>query len=162
MGINISEIDDWQQLRSLRLQSLRTDPQAFGGTLEQEEMFSDVEWQKVLNTMVCLAADIDGVDIALMSVEKVKGDFGATCWVGGCWVAPEYRGKGVMRAFMSYVDQHAGDKGWEVQGLGVWDDNFSAITVYEKLGFVAKGAPQASTRVPGKFYQRMIRRSTIS
>jgi hypothetical protein len=36
-------------------------------------------------------------------------------------------------------------------------DNYSAIAAYEKLGFVAMGDPQESTKKPGKFYTRMIR-----
>jgi ribosomal protein S18 acetylase RimI-like enzyme len=56
-----------------------------------------------------------------------------------------------------YVDQHVNTRDWSKQALGVWIDNYSAITAYEKLGFVAMGEPQESTRKPGKFYQRMIR-----
>jgi len=41
----------------------------------------------------------------------------------------------------------------------VWTDNHLAISAYEKLGFVEMGGPQPSTRQPGKFYQRMIRKT---
>jgi ribosomal protein S18 acetylase RimI-like enzyme len=56
-----------------------------------------------------------------------------------------------------YLDHHAGSRDWCKQGLGVWIDNYSAIAAYEKLGFVAMGEPQESSRKSGKFYQRMIR-----
>jgi len=104
-----------------------------------------------------LIASIDGIDAAVMSVEKLEGDFGATCWIGGCWSDPAYRGKGLLRAMMNFVDKQ--DKGWQVQGLGVWIDNYSAIAAYEKLGFVKMGEDTPSTRQPGKFHQRMIRKS---
>jgi RimJ/RimL family protein N-acetyltransferase len=43
----------------------------------------------------------------------------------------------------------------------VFTDNFSAIAAYEKLGFVKMGDDTASTRKPGKFFQRMIRKSVV-
>jgi RimJ/RimL family protein N-acetyltransferase len=97
-----------------------------------------------------------------MTLENLVGDFGATVWVGGCWSAPNYRGAGLLKAMMRFVDEHAQEKGWERQGLGVWEDNYSAITAYEKLGFIAKGEPKPSTRVANKFYIRMIREAVIA
>ena len=58
---------------------------------------------------------------------------------------------------MKFVD--AQDRDWKVQGLGVWIDNYSAIAAYEKLGFEKMGEDTPSTRQPGKFHQRMIRKS---
>jgi ribosomal protein S18 acetylase RimI-like enzyme len=92
-----------------------------------------------------------------MSVEELDGDFGATCWIGGCWSDPEFRGIGLLREMFNFLD--AQDRDWKIQGLGVWIDNYSAIAAYEKLGFVKMGEDTPSTRQPGKFYQRMIRKS---
>jgi predicted GNAT family acetyltransferase len=58
---------------------------------------------------------------------------------------------------MKYVDQHALEKGWQRQGLFVLEDNELAITVYERLGFVAMGEPMLSTKFQGKFKILMIR-----
>ena len=44
----------------------------------------------------------------------------------------------------------------------MWTDNTAAIAAYEKLGFVEMGGPQASSRQPGKFYQRMIRKTVLA
>jgi GNAT superfamily N-acetyltransferase len=95
----------------------------------------------------------------MMYVENLVGDFGATCWIGGCWSDPNFRGVGLMRAMFEYVDAESKNRSWQVQGLGVWQDNFSAIAAYEKLGFNSMGDPQPSSRQPGKFYQRMIRKT---
>ncbi len=64
-----------------------------------------------------------------------------------------------MRAMFEFLDNQGKERDWLVQGLGVWTDNNAAIAAYEKLGFVEMGGPQASTRQPGKFYQRMIRKT---
>lgn len=153
------EPNDWERLRSIRLQALTESGHAFGGTLEAESAEDESAWRAKFEKNDFLIASVDGVDGAMMYIEVLNGDFGATCWVGGCWSDPRFRGKGLMRAMFNFMDQQ--DKDWRIQGLGVWTDNFSAITAYEKLGFVKMGEDTESTRKPGKFYQRMIRKSEI-
>jgi|GEM_PF-2642839 hypothetical protein len=60
-----------------------------------------------------------------------------------------------LRSLFNFIDLQ--DRPWKVQGLGVWTDNYSAIAAYETLGFVTMGENKLSTRVLGKYFQRMIR-----
>ena len=149
--------DEWSRLREIRLASLLESPEAFGSSYEREIAFSEKEWRELFNLNSYLVASIDGKDIAIMFLEKLRGDFGATCWVGGCWSNPQYRGIGALRSMFDYVDSVKDQRGWQIQGLGVFIVNESAIAAYEKLGFKAMGEVQESTRRPGNFYQRMIR-----
>lgn len=149
--------DEWQRLRSIRLEALTDSGHAFGGTYEAESAEDESTWRLKFEKNDFLIASVNGEDAAMLYIEILKGDFGATCWIGGCWSDPKFRGKGLMRALFTYIDRQ--DKDWKIQGLGVWTDNFSAIAAYEKLGFVKMGEDTASTRQPGKFYQRMIRKS---
>ena len=149
--------DDWERLRDIRLASLLESPEAFGADYEVMSKFGEQQWREIFDRLSYLVARIDGKDVAVMSIENLDGDFGATCWIGGCWSDPNYRGVGALRAMFDYLDLHAQSRDWTKQGLGVWIDNYSAIAAYEKLGFVAMGGPQESTRKPGKFYTRMIR-----
>ena len=151
--------NEWQRLRSIRLQALTESEHAFGGTLEAESIETETAWRAKFEKNDFLIASVDGVDGAMMYVETLNGDFGATCWVGGCWSDPRFRGKGLMRAMFNFIDQQ--DKDWKIQGLGVWTDNYNAIAAYEKLGFVKMGEDTESTRKPGLFYQRMIRKSLV-
>ena len=151
--------DQWQRYRDIRLASLEHDGAAFGGNLESEREFTESQWRQKALTYVALVAVVNDRDIGVMTVENLKGDFGATCWIGGCWVHPDYRKIGALRSLFAYADTHAAARQWSVQGLGVWIDNYAAIAAYEKLGFVKKGDPQNSTRKPGLFYQRMIRQA---
>ena len=153
------EPNDWERLRSIRLQALTESGHAFGGTLEAESAEDESAWRAKFEKNDFLIASVDGVDGAMMYVEVLNGDFGATCWIGGCWSDPRFRGKGLMRAMFTFIDQQ--NKDWKIQGLGVWTDNYNAIAAYEKLGFVKMGEDTESTRKPGMFYQRMIRKSEI-
>ncbi len=163
MSHNITTVelfaDDWARVREIRLQSLLESPHAFGGTYENERLFDEQMWRTEFGKLSFVVASVDGVDSGVMSIEILVGDFGSTCWIGGCWTNPKFRGAGLMRAMFNYLDLHAQERGWLVQGLGVWTDNDSAISAYEKLGFVEMGGPQPSSRQPGKFYQRMIRKT---
>jgi GNAT superfamily N-acetyltransferase len=160
-GVVVQEItaNEWQRLRSIRLRALTESEQAFGGTFEAESVEDEISWRSKFEKLDFLIASVDGVDAAMLSVEVLVGDFGATCWIGGCWSDPHFRGKGLMRAMFAFIDQQ--EKDWKVQGLGVWTDNYNAIAAYEKLGFVKMGGDVESTRKPGLFYQRMIRKSAV-
>jgi GNAT superfamily N-acetyltransferase len=157
--VEIIDPNEWQRLRAIRLKSLRVNPEAFGGTFEIESAEDEAAWRVKFEKLDFLIASIDGVDAAMMSVEELVGDFGATCWIGGCWSDPDYRGKGLLRRMFEFVDSQ--DRDWKIQGLGVWIDNYSAIAAYEKLGFVKMGQDTPSTRQPGKFHQRMIRKTAV-
>jgi RimJ/RimL family protein N-acetyltransferase len=151
--------NEWQRLRTIRLQALTESGHAFGGTFEVESTEDEAAWRNKFVKNDFLIASVNGVDAAVMYIEVLDGDFGATCWIGGCWSDPRFRGKGLMRAMFTFIDQQ--NKEWKIQGLGVWTDNHSAIAAYEKLGFVKMGEDTESTRKPGMFYQRMIRKSQI-
>jgi RimJ/RimL family protein N-acetyltransferase len=151
--------DEWQRLRSIRLEALTDSGHAFGGTYEAESAEDESTWRLKFEKNDFLIASVNGEDGAMLYIEILNGDFGATCWIGGCWSNPKFRGKGLMRALFTYIDRQ--DKDWKIQGLGVFTDNFSAIAAYEKLGFVKMGDDTASTRKPGKFFQRMIRKSVV-
>ena len=149
--------DDWARYRDIRLAALVHDESAFGGNYDSESQYSEAQWRQKAQQYVGLLATIDGKDCGFMTIENLKGDFGATCWVGSCWVDPKFRQGGVLRALFTYADLYSEERNWGVQGLGVWIDNSGAIAAYEKIGFERMGEAQESTRKPGLHYQRMIR-----
>ena len=149
--------DQWQRLRAIRLKALTESGHAFGGTFETESAEDEAMWRLKFEKNDFLIASVAGVDAAILYIEVLVGDFGATCWIGGCWSDPQFRGKGLMRALFTFIDQQ--EKDWKIQGLGVFTDNYNAIAAYEKLGFVKMGEDTESTRKPGMYYQRMIRKS---
>lgn len=156
--IRTLEHNEWEILREMRLRTLTQSPQAFGGNLALESDWVPQLWQDQLKKFDYVVATIGGLNVGGLSIEILDGDFGATCWIGSCWVDEAFRGQGVLRSIISYVDSRAVEKNWQIQGLGVWVDNLTAIAAYEKLGFVAMGPQIASSSKPGNHYQRMIRK----
>ena len=152
--------DEWVRLRAIRIRALIENPEAFGAALVEVEEQSREVWLKLFEKEDYIVASINGVDVGMLYIEVLNGDHGATCWIGGCWTDPSYRGNGVMRALFNYIDNHSKEKDWVRQGLGVWVDNLLAIKAYESLGFTFAGEKMPGSRA-GKFFQHMIRDVSI-
>ncbi len=150
---------EWQLLRDIRLRALSDSPEHIGGDIGEERSWGEEQWSSQLEKFDFVIAEVDGESAGGMNIEKLIGDFGATCWIGSCWIDPHYRGQGFLSEIFTHIDEKAEEEGWSVQGLGVWVDNFAAISIYEKLGFVKVGPEVPSTRTPDRHYQRMIRHS---
>ena len=154
--------DQWQRLRGIRLNSLKDSPDAFGGNHEFESKMEKEDWEVKFTTLDFLIVSTDQIDIAIMTVEVLNGDHGATCWIGGCWSDPRYRGQGALRALFDFLDERAVLKNWGRQGLGVWADNDGAISAYKAIGFTEAGEKQPSERQPGRYYFHMVRDSVVN
>ncbi|MDR2378995.1 MAG: GNAT family N-acetyltransferase [Bifidobacteriaceae bacterium] len=68
-----------------------------------------------------------------------KAELGASCgqWVQvqGVWTNPAYRGRGIAKAGMVSVVEHARQRGWSRVCLYVNDFNAPALAVYRAVGF---------------------------
>ena len=151
--------DEWERLSAIRIRALTENPEAFGANLAEVKKQSKEVWLKLYEKEDYLVASINGVDVGMLYIEVLKGDHGATCWIGGCWTDPNFRGNGVMRALFNYIDMHAQEKSWIRQGLGVWVDNLVAINAYKSLGFTFAGEKMPGSR-ERKFFQHMVRDSS--
>ena len=148
--------DEWERLSAIRIRALTENPEAFGANLAEVKKQSKEVWLKLYGKEDYLVASINDVDVGMLYIEVLKGDHGATCWIGGCWTDPNFRGNGVMRALFNYIDMHAQEKSWIRQGLGVWVDNLVAINAYKSLGFTFAGEKMPGSR-EGKYFQHMVR-----
>jgi len=148
--------NEWKRLKEIRLRALIENPEAFGDNLADAMKLSESDWLKYYEKNDYLVASINGKDIGMLYIEVLNGDHGATCWIGGCWTDPNFRGIGVMRALFNYIDLNGEVNGWQRQGLGVWIDNLPAIAAYKSLGFTFAGEKMPGSR-EGKFFQHMIR-----
>ena len=148
--------NEWERLKQIRIRALTANSEAFGAKLTEVISQPKDDWLKLYEKEDYLIASSGGVDVGMLYIEVLKGDHGATCWIGGCWSDPGYRGIGVMRSLFNYIDNHSSEKGWQRQGLGVWADNLVAINSYKSLGFTFAGEKMLGD-TSGKYFHHMVR-----
>ena len=157
MSIEIitATVNDADRLRKLRLAALKDTPAAFGAKYEDEEVKPESEWiDRLKNTHWCFAV-VDGVDVGLIAVDRAEKDRNSDCWLSSWWIHQDYRGSGIPKLMLNWVEQLCIEKKWEKVGLGVWPDNLRAIAAYKKLGFTEAEKLLPSRSIPGLMYLAM-------
>jgi ribosomal protein S18 acetylase RimI-like enzyme len=159
MSIEIvtATVNDFDRLRALRLAALKDTPDAFGAKYEDEAEKPISDWQNRLkNTNWCFVV-ADGVDIGLLAVDRAEKDRNSDCWLSSWWIRDEFRGSGIPKLMLNWLEQLCIEKKWEKIGLGVWPDNLRAISAYKKLGFTEAEKLLPSRSIPGLMYLAMYR-----
>ncbi|MCX5376987.1 GNAT family N-acetyltransferase [Streptomyces sp. NBC_00091] len=153
-------VDEWEQVRALRLDALRDPaaPVAFLETLEQAEGRSDEFWQDRArgashgrSARQFIAEGPDGEwdgAVTVLVEEEGTADFFAVPveatqgHVVGVFVRPGQRGSGLTEALFTAAVEWA----WSLEGpalervrLFVHEDNARAAAFYRRFGFAASG-----------------------
>ena len=148
-------INDVYRLRALRLAALHDAPTAFGAKYDDEIKKPVLEWQERLkNTTWCFVV-ADGVDIGLLAVDRADKDRNSDCWLSSWWISEEFRGGGIPKLMLNWVEGLCAESNWKKIGLGVWPENLRAIAAYKKLGFTQADKPLPSRSIPGLMYLAM-------
>ena len=131
--------DDLDVLRKVRLDALRTDPDAFGSTLEREEGRPDEDWVRWLSgrSAMFVAENVgEPVGLAGGIVDDEQADRAVLV---SMWVAPGSRNQGIGRALVSAVVDWATQSGKHRIELLVIEGNAAAIALYENCDFALTG-----------------------
>jgi ribosomal protein S18 acetylase RimI-like enzyme len=164
MGITIRRLreSEWPALRELRLASLRTDPLAFGSTLESEQDLPDGRWRE--SAVRGSSGDREVTFVATDPTDRFVGMCGALSEqdefiVLGMWVDPEQRARGTGSQLLGAV------LGWIERGfprstivLDVNPAQAGAVRMYRKHGFAFEGAERPLGHHPPAMRRRMVRR----
>ena len=159
MSIEIvtATLNDVDRLRALRLAALKDTPSAFGAKYEDEVNKPISEWQdRLKNTHWCFAVS-EGVDVGLLAVDKAEKDRNSDCWLSSWWIKDEFRGSGIPKLMLTWLEQLCRENNWKKIGLGVWPENIRAIAAYKKLGFTEAQELLPSRSIPGLMYLAMYR-----
>ena len=159
MSIEIitATVNDVARLRELRLAALKDTPDAFGAKYEDEVNKPISEWQdRLKNTHWCFVV-ADGVDVGLLAVDRAEKDRNSDCWLSSWWIKDEFRGSGIPKLMLSWLEQLCRENNWKKIGLGVWPENIRAIAAYKKLGFTEAEELLPSRSIPGLMYLAMYR-----
>lgn len=159
MSIEIvtATLNDLDRLRALRLAALKDSPAAFGAKYEDEIKKPESEWGDWLkNTHLCFAV-VDGLDVGLLAVDRAEKDRNSDCWLSSWWLSEGFRGSGIAKLMLNWVEQLCMENNWQKIGLGVWPENLRARAAYKKLGFTEAEKLLPSRSIPGLMYLAMYR-----
>jgi ribosomal protein S18 acetylase RimI-like enzyme len=141
---------DAAAFREIRLEALRTSPESFGASYEDNKDRPDSAFADMLKRYV-VGAFIDGVlagNAGFYSETNLKEVHRGHIW--GVYVRPAYRGTGVARALIEDIIAHARQHVLQLE-LSVVTSNETARTLYERLGFSTYGTVPRALKVNGQF-----------
>ena len=114
MSFSVRTFENWEELRNLRLRALEESPEWFAAKIELESARNPEDWERELETAHWrLIADSNN-SAGMMAVSKAEPLRDADCWLFGCWIAPEFRGQGLMKMIIDELDQICRTEGWAI------------------------------------------------
>ncbi len=148
--MNVVAINEsnWEELKAIRLKSLKESPEAFSASYSVVLNFSEEEWRS-------RASGSSGGKffIAKKGLESV-GIIGGFYKTGeyelvSMWVSPIERGRGIAKLLIHSVAQHAKQLGYNSIFLEVKSENIAAFKLYEKVGFkLVSTSSSSSNEIP--------------
>lgn len=146
MSISIITLspDRWQEYKAIRVEAIKSDPQAFGRSLEQTNAETDEFWQNRLAEVergesYLFFARFDHAIIGMMGAyfPKNKAD---TAHIMAVFVKPEFRNMGVATKLLEHlIAVLKSDVRVATIELAVSIDQVEAFNLYKKFGFVKVG-----------------------
>jgi GNAT superfamily N-acetyltransferase len=138
---------DWQALRDIRLEALKSAPSAFGSTYEQQAAFGEADWLRRIARGGNFLAYLPEASEAGEAGEPVGliGGYPETADVVelvSMFVRPRARGRGVGEALVAAVLDWARERAAKTVHLWVTESNDHARALYERCGFELTGERQ--------------------
>lgn len=156
--IEIKKLSDerWKDYRDLRLESLKSDPIAFGSSYEEEITLSEMEWKKrIKNTLFALLKNKPIGMIVYVFESKLKTKHVANIF--GVYVKKEYRGQDVGNKLIeSAISSIKKNKKIIKIKITVNPKQKAAMNLYKKYGFKTIGILKKELYIHGKFYDELI------
>jgi RimJ/RimL family protein N-acetyltransferase len=91
------EVDDWAELRRVRLEALQSEPGAFHSNYAAEAGRTDEDWQRLIVTPAqrLFGLFVEGALVGITAVLTDRDDpSGRTALFGMSYIQPEHRGRG--------------------------------------------------------------------
>lgn len=149
--------DDWERLAAIRLEALRTDPDAFGSSLAREEGFRETHWRMRLRSGAWFTVHDGAEDVGLVCVIPEPGGEEGERHVVAMWVRPAARRQGAGRALLDAVAAWARQDGASAVTLWLVRGNDAAAAAYRSAGFEPTGVTMPLPRDPSRTEERWAR-----
>ena len=151
------ETDDVASYRELRLEGLKSHPEAFASSWESEAEKPASWWAERLKSNTVLGGWVDGsplVGVAGLRVQDaIKLRHKGVLW--GMYVRPEARGTGLAAALVQRAVEHASTLVEEIC-LTVVTSNVAACRLYKAAGFKEYGLERRALKVGSQYYDEML------
>lgn len=138
LTIRLCGLDDWEDLRAIRLEALGDTPDAYGSTYEESVRWSDAQWKNSASTRLYYLADRDGAVVGMVS-GGFNDAYPGTRWLYGMYVTPSERGSGTAELLVRAIGGWAKVHGVNEIYLHVTTSVPRARAFYEKVGFRSTG-----------------------
>jgi ribosomal protein S18 acetylase RimI-like enzyme len=161
MNMRIAQSDDWSKLRDIRLTFMKTDPQAFGGSLAEEIERQEPEWRKRLESLdrfYCVAEE----EGAFVSIAGAKETSKGVWMLVSVYTRQTHRGKGLAQKLVEMVMNELKKRGISTLELMVNIDQKDALHLYEKLGFTLVKVLKEEKMADGKFHDEYFMAKKLS
>jgi GNAT superfamily N-acetyltransferase len=145
LTIRLCGLDDWKDLRAIRLEALADTPDAYGSTYEESVRWSDAQWKNAASTRLYYLAERDGRVVGMVSGGLNDG-YPGTRWLYGMYVTPNERGTGTADRLVRSIEEWAKNHGANEIYLHVTLSVPRAHAFYEKIGFHSTGENFAMQR----------------
>jgi len=147
---------DARLYRDIRLEGLRSDPEAFGSTFEVEEARPLTFFSERLGGSAAFGAfhDSEIVGVAGLLIREGRKEAHKALLVG-MYVRPSARKAGVGRRLVETIIEFARPRVELVQ-LAVVSDNGPARRLYERLGFLEYGLEKKALKQDGHYYDELL------
>jgi RimJ/RimL family protein N-acetyltransferase len=157
LKVRLLEGDDVATYRELRLEGLKSHPEAFSSSWEYEAGKPVSWWAERLETNTVFGGWVDRsplVGVAGLRVQDpVKLRHKGVLW--GMYVRPEARGTGLAAALVRQVVDHAGTLVEEIC-LSVVASNTAACRLYRAAGFKEYGLERRAIKVGSEYYDELL------
>jgi ribosomal protein S18 acetylase RimI-like enzyme len=151
---------DWRELRTIRLEALRSEPAAYSSTYAETLTRPDEHWRQRLanDQSVNLLARARSRPVGMVGgyLGSDEGD-DSVAVVFGMYVTREHRGQGIGRLLLtSLIDRLSSFPQVTTIRLGVTETQEPARRLYESVGFQVIGTAEEGIVVDDRRYDELI------
>lgn len=159
LEIKLLSVLDWQEYKEIRLESLESDPIAFGSNLSVMKELTEEKWKEKLSSdrHKVYAVQINGKIISIIAVlyfldERIKHAVN----LQSVYTKEEFRGKGIATKLLQYVlDILKKDPEVIKIKLSVTETQISAINLYKNSGFKIEGTLEKELKYEDKYFSQI-------
>jgi ribosomal protein S18 acetylase RimI-like enzyme len=141
-------------LRQARLDSVRTSPDAFLTTVADIETKPHGHWRQELESSTWAVLEVDGKAYGIAAAKPPEAhdtdaDPQSSRFIESVWIAPSMRRRELGEHLVSYLIETQRQRNVQNFFLWVFDQNESAISLYERMGFTATDRSKPLTLARG-------------